>query len=72
MAHEQAMNTSPLSNQFGPRLQMLDREIQDSLSEVRRHIRELEKVEQQPNEARFADLLEQSIEQSDPPRNSQA
>ena len=66
------MKISPLSNQIGPRLQKLDREIQDSLSEVRRHIRELEKAEQQPNEARFADLLEQSIEQSDPPRNSQA
>ena len=41
------MNTSPLSNQFGPRLQKLDREIQDSLSEVRRHIQELEQAGQQ-------------------------
>ena len=66
------MKTSPLSNQIGPRLQKLDREIQDSLSEVRRHIRELEKAEQQPDQARFADLLKQSLQHSDHPRNSQA
>ena len=57
------MNTSPLSNQFGPRLQKLDREIQDSLSEVRRHIQELEQAEQQADKPRFADLLTQSLEQ---------
>ena len=66
------MKTSPLSNQIGPQLQKLDREIQDSLNEVRRHIRELEKAEQQPDQARFADLLKQSLQHSDPPRNSQA
>jgi len=63
LAHEQAMNISPLSNQFGPRLQKLDREIQDSLSEVRRHIQELEQAEQQADKTRFADLLKQSLEQ---------
>ena len=63
MAHEQAMNTSPLSNQFGPRLQKLDREIQDGLSEVRRHIQELEQAGQQADKTRFADLLKQSLEQ---------
>jgi len=57
------MNTSPLSNQFGPRLQKLDREIQDSLSEVHRHIQELEQVEQQADKTSFADLLKQSLEQ---------
>lgn len=65
------MNTSPLSNQFGPRLQKLDREIQDSLSEVRRHIQELEQAEKNAeNKTPFADLLKESLDEQDPPRTS--
>ena len=66
------MNTSPLSNQFAPRLQKLDREIQDSLSKVRRHIQELVQAENQADKTRFANLLKQSLEQQVPPCNSQA
>ena len=64
------MNTSPFSNQFGPRLQKLDREIQDSLSEVRHHIQELEQAEQRADKTHFADLLKQSLKQQYPRRNS--
>ena len=62
------MDTSPLSNQFGPRLQKLDREIQDSLREVRRHIQELEQAEKcAGSKAGFADLLKEEIDGQSPP-----
>ena len=52
------MNNTPLSPQFGPRLQNLDREIQHSLSEVRRHIQALEQAERNAaGKPPFADLL---------------
>lgn len=63
-ANARNMNTSPLSNQFGPQLQKLDREIQDSLSEVRRHIQELEQAEKTAeNKTHFADLLKESLDE---------
>ena len=58
------MNNTPLSPQFGPRLQKLDREIQHSLSEVRRHIQALEQAEKNAaGKAPFADLLKASIDE---------
>ena len=62
------MDTAPLSNQFGPRLQKLDREIQDSLREVHRHIQELEQAEKSAgSKAGFADLLKEEIDGQSPP-----
>ena len=62
------MDTAPLSNQFGPRLQKLDREIQDNLREVRRHIQELEQAEKSAgSKAGFADLLKEEIDGQSPP-----
>ena len=40
------MENSPLSNQVDIRLKQLDREIHSSLRTIRRHIQELEEVEQ--------------------------
>ena len=40
------MENSPLSNQVDVRLKQLDREIHSSLRTIRRHIQELEEVEQ--------------------------
>ena len=58
------MNNTPLSPQFGPRLQKLDREIQHSLSEVRRHIQALEQAEKNADgKPPFADLLKASIDE---------
>lgn len=62
------MNTSPISNQFGPRLEKLNREINAGLSEVRRHLKELEEVEKNQNTGapvRFADVLRESIGKAD-------
>jgi flagellar hook-basal body complex protein FliE len=63
------MNTSPISNQFGPRLEKLNREINAGLSEVRRHLKELEEVEKNQRSsgapARFADVLKESINKVD-------
>lgn len=58
------MNTSPLSSQFSPKLEKLNREIYASLSEVRRHLKALEEAEksQQPvRPSTFSDLLDQQI-----------
>lgn len=63
------MNTSPISNQFGPRLEKLNREINAGLSEVRRHLKELEEVEKNQRvggaPARFADVLKDSLDKAD-------
>ena len=62
------MNTSPISNQFGPRLEKLNREINAGLSEVRRHLKELEEVEKNQNTgapARFSDVLREPIDKVD-------
>ncbi len=63
------MNTSPISNQFGPRLEKLNREINAGLSEVRRHLKELEEVEKSQHiggsPTRFADVLRESINEAD-------
>ncbi len=62
------MNVSPTSNPFGPRLEKLNREINAGLSEVRRHLKELEEVEKQATPstapASFADLLKKSIDET--------
>lgn len=58
------MKTSPLATQFTPRLEKLNREINASLSEVRRHLKELEEVErsqQSGSPTRFAEVLKTSI-----------
>jgi hypothetical protein len=58
------MNTSPLSNQFSPKLEKLNREIHAGLSEVRRHLKELEAVEKEQHSAAspsFADTLKKSL-----------
>ncbi|MFT5089098.1 MAG: hypothetical protein ACI8PG_003465 [Planctomycetota bacterium] len=62
------MNTSPISNQFGPRLEKLNREINAGLSEVRRHLKELEEVEKNQNTGApvgFYDVLRESIDKVD-------
>jgi len=62
------MNTSPISNQFEPRLEKLNREINAGLSEVRRHLKELEEVEKNHKTgapASFADVLRDSIDEAD-------
>jgi hypothetical protein len=68
------METSPLSRQFGIRLDQLNQDIHRSLEQVRRHIQALEEVEQQAQTSRtessqpnFADLLKESIEGAEPP-----
>lgn len=68
------METSPLSRQFGIRLDQLNQDIHRSLAQVRRHIQALEEVEQQAQTSRtgsgqqdFADLLKESMEETEPP-----
>lgn len=68
------METSPLSRQFGIRLDQLNQDIHRSLEQVRRHIQALEEVEQQAQTSRtgsgqkdFADLLKESLEETEPP-----
>ena len=58
------MNTSPLSSQFSPKLEKLNREIYASLSEVRRHLKALEEAEKSQQSVKpstFSDLLHQQI-----------
>tara|TARA_B100001115_G_scaffold163239_1_gene139374 strand:+ start:137 stop:322 length:186 start_codon:yes stop_codon:yes gene_type:complete len=58
------MNTSPLSGQFSPKLEKLNREIYAGLSEVRRHLKALEEAEksQQPmRPSTFSDSPDQQI-----------
>lgn len=64
------MNNTPLSPQFGPRLQKLDREIQHSLSEVRRHIQELQQAEKNAGKAPFADLFKASLDEQNSKESS--
>jgi len=71
------METSPLSRQFGIRLDQLNKDIHRSLEQVRRHIQALEEVEQQTpspragaERANFADLLKDSMDKSEPPPSS--
>lgn len=62
------MKTSPLSSQFTPRLEKLNREINAGLSEVRRHLKELEEVErsqQSGSSASFAEVLKTSLAAKD-------
>ncbi len=62
------MKTSPLSNQFTPRLEKLNREIHAGLSEVRRHLKELEEVErsqQNGPSSSFAEVLKASVDAKD-------
>ena len=56
------MNTSPLSNQFSPKLEKLNREINAGLSEVRRHLKSLEEAEKSQQSVKlttFSDLLDE-------------
>ena len=63
------MSTSPLSNQFGLRLDQLKREIDHSLQDIRQHIEELEEAEKRSlglddnksTDGNFADLLSESL-----------
>ena len=70
------MENSPISHQFDIRLARLNQEIHDSLAQVRRHLQELEQVEQSAQMGKprtgqdFAELLKQSMEQRDPPASS--
>ena len=58
-----------LPSHLGVRLEKLNQEIRDRLEEVRRHIQELEAVEQKVRSGRagqrFPDLLERAIEGGD-------
>ena len=66
------MENPPLSNQVDIRLKQLDREIHSSLKVIRKHLEELEKVEQQTRRSAanatgdgsrsFADLLDDALE----------
>ena len=56
------MNTSPLSSQFSPKLEKLNREINAGLSEVRRHLKSLEEAEKSQQSVKlttFSDLLDE-------------
>ena len=71
------METSPLSRQFGIRLDQLNQDIHRSLEQVRRHIQALEEVEQQAQTSRtgsgqqnFADLLKESLKETESPASS--
>ena len=58
------MNTSPLSSQFSPKLEKLNREINAGLSEVRRHLKSLEAAEKSQQSVKpttFSDLLDEQI-----------
>ena len=58
------MNTPPLSSQFSPKLEKLNREINASLSEVRRHLKALEEAERSQQSVKpttFSDLLDEQI-----------
>ena len=62
------MSTSPLSNQFGTRLDQLKREIDHSLQDIRQHIEGLEEAEKLSLELaensaddNFADLLSDAL-----------
>ena len=69
--YARTMNNTSLPPQFGPRLQKLDREIQHSLSEVRRHIQELEQAEKNAgNSPAFADLLKASVDEQNTKKSS--
>ena len=57
------MNTSPLSGQFSPKLEKLNREIHAGLSEVRRHLKALEETEKSQQSVKpttFSDLLDRT------------
>ena len=65
------MDISPLSRQFDIRLEKLNQEIHDGLEKVRRHLQELEEVEQNAHPDKvgrtFAELLENSMDEQEPP-----
>lgn len=74
--HYTDMENSPISQQFDIRLARLNQEIHASLAQVRRHLQELEQVEQSAQTGKtrngqgFAELLKQSMERRDPPASS--
>tara|TARA_Y100000588_G_C14086072_1_gene852301 strand:+ start:701 stop:910 length:210 start_codon:yes stop_codon:yes gene_type:complete len=63
------MSTSPISNQFGTRLDQMKQEIDHSLQDIRQHIEELEEAEKRSlelaensaDQSNFADLLSKAL-----------
>jgi len=65
------MDVSPLSRQFGSRLEKLNQEIHEGLQKVRKHLQELEEVEQSARSDKagqtFSELLKSFTARQKPP-----